>query len=228
MYARKFILIIVFAVLVFWGGAGSGAFALKPVSLHDLNTLETKVQDQYRAIIDPLAPLSFLLGHCWQAVLPEVENAVSDQDDSSQAPITDTHCYSASFGGTLISDYHIITGEAAPYCGEMRYSFAPPQFEDDDKNGVILFRYYSVFGDVSDGFIETKGRKILYPEEIYEDEKGNPVIFRTHLDPAGNQAYDVVTQQKKGAVWENVNKVRFVQTDSPTYPYPEGFRACSQ
>ena len=165
------------------------------------------------ALIEPLAPLSWLVGHCW---------AGSFNDGA----VIDTHCYQARLNGTVVVDRHLVSNEPV-YCGETVFHFAPPQFDNEDE-GVILFRYYNIVGGVSDGLLEPKGRELYFPEERIPGERGEELTFQTRIKPINDDRYDIISQQKVGAVWREVNKTTFTKVLSEAYPYPNGYEACSK
>jgi hypothetical protein len=44
-----------------------------------------------------LQPLGFMVGSCWRATFPNSTNS-------------DTHCYTAMFGGRYVRDVHVVAG----------------------------------------------------------------------------------------------------------------------
>ena len=174
-------------------------------------TLQDDVYEE--PLIEPLSPLSFLVGRCWAGTFPDTD-------------ILDVHCYESAFRGTVVIDRQVVEDNPV-FCGATFFHFAQPQFEDE-KEGVILFRNYNLTGGVSDGLIEAKGKTLEFPEEIFRGENGQEVKFRTRIQPRSNISYEVVTQQQRGGVWETRQRVLYKAFDIETYPYPDGFELCAE
>src|SRR5579863_2272317 len=92
------------------------------------------------AVKNPLAPLDFLVGHCWTGDFP-------------QGMGKDTHCFAPMYGGKFVRDKHVLHGKQGDYLGETIYAFDPKQKQ-------IVYWYFSSDGDmdssrvipVADGF----------------------------------------------------------------------------
>jgi uncharacterized protein YndB with AHSA1/START domain len=75
----------------------------------------------------PFEGMEFLIGHCWQASLPDGK--------------TDTHCFEPVYGGRFIRDRHEVTGG---YRGETLYSWDAANFRAE-------YTYWASSGGVSRG-----------------------------------------------------------------------------
>lgn len=76
-----------------------------------------------------LAPLDFLVGHCWRGTLPQGGD--------------DTHCFRA--GGGAVTDHHdVIAGGKSVYSGDTVYAY---------QGGAIRFTYTSMDGGIEKGVV---------------------------------------------------------------------------
>lgn len=164
-------------------------------------------------LIEPLAPLSFLVGKCWAGTFPDSD-------------VRDVHCYETGFRGTVVIDRQLVE-DRPEFCGTTYFHYALPRFEGEE-DGVILFRNYNITGGVADGLIEAKGRTLAFPEEVFEDDDGQKFKFRTRIRPKSSSSYEVITQQQKGGVWSTQSRILYKEIGSAAYPFPEGYDACAQ
>lgn len=82
------------------------------------------------ALQPPLAPWSYLVGHCWVGSAPE--NAGQDR-----------HCFKSVFGGQHIRDRHsVMAGGREVYAGKSIYSAQGPK---------VVFTYWNSLGGLGTG-----------------------------------------------------------------------------
>ena len=80
-----------------------------------------------------LAAFDRLVGHCWQAHIEE--------------KTTDTHCFSAVYGGKHVRDRHaVVVSDRVVYRGESVYSLDA---------GTVVFTYFNSLGGVGQGKAQT-------------------------------------------------------------------------
>ncbi len=143
------------------------------------------------ALAAELQPLAFLVGSCWRATFP---NSTS----------TDTHCYTAMFGGRYIRDIHVVEGAASPYAGESIYRWDPQARR-------IRYDYYASDGGYSGGFAEPSAAGIDFPEENYVGGDGQTMVLRT-VQTGNADAYSRTTfaRQPDGS-WREMWTMRFTR-----------------
>lgn len=130
------------------------------------------------ALAEPLAPLQFLAGQCWQAPVA----------DGSQV---DRHCFEPMYGGKHLRDRHVVTnakGEVT-YAGETIYAF-------NGKAKRIEFAYFSSDGGVSYGSVSEKdgGRLLDFGEEVFAGPDGRELKISTEWRRDGDDAYVAVSR----------------------------------
>ena len=130
------------------------------------------------ALSEPLAPLQFLAGQCWQAPI----------GDGSQ---TDKHCFEPMYGGKQLRDRHVVTnakGEVT-YEGETIYAF-------NGKARRIEFAYFSSDGGVSYGSVTGKegGQLLDFGDETFNGADGKELKISTEWRRIGADAYEAVSR----------------------------------
>lgn len=130
------------------------------------------------ALAEPLVPLQFLAGHCWQAKI----------GDGSQV---DKHCFEPMYGGKHLRDRHVVTdakGEVT-YEGETIYAF-------NGKARRIEFAYFSSDGGVSYGSVIARedGRLLDFGDETFNGPDGKQLKISTEWRRVGDDAYDAVSR----------------------------------
>jgi uncharacterized protein YndB with AHSA1/START domain len=118
-----------------------------------------------------LAPLGFLVGHCWQGELPRGER--------------DTHCFDTVYGGQHIRDRHEVTGGSGVYSGETFYSA--------DGEGGVAFTYFNSIGGVSRGTLGADPDRLNFGTEHYRGPDGRQIALSVSWRRVGDQAYEVIT-----------------------------------
>lgn len=118
-----------------------------------------------------LAPLGFLVGHCWRGALPTGE--------------TDTHCFEPVYGGEHVRDRHEVTGGSGVYAGETFYSA--------DGDGGLAFAYFNSHGGVSRGTMRAGADAFHFGEEHYRGADGRRIALSVVWRPVGDDAYEVAT-----------------------------------
>lgn len=131
---------------------------------------------------DPLAPLRFLVGACWQGTFPDGRNV-------------DTHCYEGFYGNAFIRDTHRVRGENPDYRGLAIYHYDP-------ESKAIVYRYWNSLGGVSDG-------RILSPRERHVTEDGRVIELRTVIEQTAPDTYVSVSEQRNGEAWREIWRIGF-------------------
>jgi uncharacterized protein YndB with AHSA1/START domain len=120
-----------------------------------------------------LEPLDFLVGHCWRGEFP----------DSAEQ---DTHCFDTVYGGQHVRDRHEVTGGARIYRGESVYSA--------DRSGAVSYTYWNSSGGVSRGSMRPAADRLDFGDEVYRGPDGREARFSTYWRPAGDDAFESVTE----------------------------------
>lgn len=117
-------------------------------------------------------------GYCWQAEL--------------EAAVTDTHCFSVSPGGKLVTDVHKVRSLSGRvvYEGVTLYRLGTA-------SGVVRYDYYNSNGDLLSGYAKRDGQQIRFPDK--PDQVGDVVWY------LGPDAYEV------GTATETAAKRKFVK-----------------
>ena len=123
----------------------------------------------------PYQPLAFLVGHCWKGTFPD-GNA------------TDEHCFSWIYDGKFVRDEHVVhRGEGhADGLGESIYVW-------DAASKQLQYLYIESAGGFSRGTVSSEDDALVFPPTSYL-EKGETHTYRSRWQPAGQDAYDVVTE----------------------------------
>jgi hypothetical protein len=138
--------------------------------------------------------LDQLVDSCWQASFPDGKKV-------------DTHCFSEVYSGAFIKDQHIVCGENQPYRGETWYVY-------DEKDQSVSYRYYNSMGGVSDGTVEFKDQKLLFPDETYEKD-GAKIVYRTDWSLQKGMYQSNMWQKDKSVEtgWKKIWQMDFKQVD---------------
>ena len=131
----------------------------------------------------PYAPLAFLAGHCWQGELP------GDKKD------VDTHCFSWIYGGDkFVRDVHTVRGaDHKDYVGESIYHW-------DSAAKKLQYLYIENAGGSSHGDVEASETGLVFPSAKYQ-EGGKTQTYRSRWTHTDTDAYDVITEFRKGDEW---------------------------
>jgi len=130
----------------------------------------------------PYAPLAFLAGHCWQGELPGGKKDI------------DTHCFSWIYGDRFLRDVHVVHGDGhKDYLGESIYYW-------DSATKKLRYLYIENAGGSSAGDVETDKTTLVFPPTDYQ-EGGKTQTYRSRWSRVGDNAYDVVTEFRKGDAW---------------------------
>ena len=136
----------------------------------------------------PYAPLAFLAGHCWQGALPGANKDI------------DTHCFNWVYGDKFVRDVHTVHGEGhKDYVGESIYFW-------DSAAKKLQYLYIENAGGSSMGAVEAVGNALIFPPTDYQ-ENGKTQTYRSRWTRDAD-AYDVVTEFKKGDGWTTAWTVR--------------------
>lgn len=130
------------------------------------------------ALSEPLSPLQFLVGHCWQAPI----------GDGTQI---DKHCFELVYGGKHLRDRHVVTDAAGKitYEGETIYAF-------NGKAKRIEYAYFSSDGGVSYGSVAAKdgGQLLDFGDETFNGNDGRELKISTEWRRVGDDAYEAVSR----------------------------------
>jgi hypothetical protein len=140
-----------------------------------------------------IAPLGFLVGHCWRGKFEaRAEN--------------DTHCFDSIYGGQHVRDRHEVKnakGEVV-YAGETLYSW-------NGKTRRMEYTYVSSDGAVSHGSLEPKDGALDFGDETYHGPDGKELKISTLLRKAGEAAYETVSRSAANPTGQRV--VRYQRVD---------------
>ena len=134
----------------------------------------------------PLAPLGFLLGHCWEGSFPTGER--------------DRHCFEPVYGGRHVRDVHEVTGPKGVYRGETVYS---------GEGDRATYTYWNSLGGVSRGTMRPAGERLDFGDETYKGPDGREIAISTHWRRVGDDAFEAVSASE-GAPSMN-RTVRYVR-----------------
>lgn len=135
---------------------------------------------------NPLAPLAFLAGNCWQG-------------EFADGGSWDKHCFEWAYDGRFLRDRHVVTGKRAPYSGESMYRF------DGQR---IVFHYFSSAGGYSEGIVESGEKELRFPEERYT-QGGKELKLRTVWKIVSETNYVAITEQLRDGKWQEAWRVDF-------------------
>lgn len=144
----------------------------------------------------PYAPLAFLAGHCWRGELPGGKKDV------------DTHCFSWIYGDKFVRDVHTVRGEGhEDYVGESIYYW-------DSVAKKLRYLYFENAGGSSTGAVETTDAALVFPPTNYQ-EGSRTQTYRSRWTHSGVDAYDVVTEFRKGDGWNTAWTVHMRRQPAP-------------
>jgi hypothetical protein len=135
----------------------------------------------------PLAPLAFLVGHCWQAQL------VGGR--------ADTHCFESVYGGHFVRDRHRVTGGPSVYEGETVYAW-------NAAAARIEYTYWASDGGVSRGSLTAHDGLLDFGEDVNRRANGSEVRVATTWRLSGSTAYDVVWTSPAAGLNRRMHYVR--------------------
>jgi len=146
------------------------------------------------ALSPHLEPLARVAGSCWRGTIP----------DGRQ---TDTHCFTAIYGGAFIRDVHVVEGAPQPYSGETLYRW-------DGESGQIVFDYYASDGAHSGGIARPSANGIVFPEQTHRSQTAaSPMLIRSSWAWDGPDTYVVLAERMQGEVWHKLWEMRMVRVD---------------
>lgn len=139
------------------------------------------------------APVADLTGSCWMGVFP-----------GSNA--RDVHCYEWVLDGGFVRDSHEVHGSDGVYAGETYYGWLLP-------GQGLHFWYFNTLGGVSEGGVQ--GREAVW--DFSETYRGGDreIEMRTVMTRPSGDAYDVVTEEKRGEGWVELTRVRYTRLGLP-------------
>lgn len=140
------------------------------------------------ARLQPLAPV---VGSCWRGTFP----------DGRQ---TDTHCFTAIYGGAFVRDVHVVENAPGPYSGETLYRW-------DGEASQIVFDYYASDGSHSDGVARPAANGVVFPEQAHRDLRGATMLIRSSWTFDGPDAYVVLAERMQGETWHKLWEMRMVR-----------------
>jgi hypothetical protein len=141
----------------------------------------------------PYTPLAFLAGHCWRGELPAGRGV-------------DTHCFSFIYGKSFVRDTHTVHAESHPdYLGESIYFW-------DGTSKKLKYLYVESDGGSSEGVVDNADDALVFPATDYQDD-GKTQTYRSRWAKNGSDAYDVLTEFKKGDAWTLGWKVHMTRVE---------------
>jgi hypothetical protein len=145
----------------------------------------------------PYAPLAFLADHCWQGELPGGKKDI------------DTHCFRWIYGGDkFVRDVHTVHGkDHKDYVGESIYYW-------DSAAKKLQYLYFENAGGSSTGTVEATDAALVFPPTNYQ-EGGQTQTYRSRWAHSGDDAYDVITEFKKGEAWTPAWTVHMRRLEAP-------------
>jgi hypothetical protein len=139
----------------------------------------------------PYEPLAFLSGHCWKGELPGGRGI-------------DTHCFTYIYGQKFVRDTHTVRADSHPdYLGESIYFW-------DGKSKKLKYLYVESDGGSSEGVVDSADDALIFPATDYQQD-GKTQTYRSRWKKSGADAYDVLTEFKKGDAWTLGWKVHMTQ-----------------
>lgn len=142
-------------------------------------------------------PFSRLAGSCWVGSFP---NGVKDR-----------HCWEWALGRTYLKDVHELQGASQPYEGETFYGW-------DEESGLVRFWYFNSAGGRSEGSVEKldgEDRWLLvenYSGATPGSTDARAIEMRNFVT-FDDDAYSVISEERRGSAWQEVMAIRFVRTD---------------
>jgi hypothetical protein len=143
------------------------------------------------ALSAPLQPLAFLVGWCWRGAFPG-------------GRATDTHCFTSSYGGTLVRDRHVVAGAGRPYSGESLYRWDPASRR-------ISFAYYASDGSYGEGNVAPGASGLDFPDQAYVAPDGRRQTLRSRWTRDGADALLVLNEGRSGDAWRELWRTRWVR-----------------
>ena len=137
-----------------------------------------------------LQPFAFVAGSCWRGTFP----------DGRQ---TDTHCFTAIYGGAFIRDVHVVEGAPRPYSGETLYRW-------DAAAREIRFDYYASDGAHTAGRAIPTSNGLSFPE-TRRDRAGREMRIETTWTRDGADAYRVRSAVVNGERRREMFSMRMVR-----------------
>jgi hypothetical protein len=142
--------------------------------------------------------MSFLAGQCWEGAFPG-------------AGATDRHCFTWVYGGKFLRDRHVLhQGADQPDAeGETIYLW-------DFKAHQLQYLYIESDGGYLRGTVASEGSTLKFPESIYVDDDGTEQKMRSQWKRSGEDAYDVLTEFRKGEAWQPAFRVHMKRVGPAT------------
>jgi hypothetical protein len=144
---------------------------------------------QPAALRAELQPLAFLAGSCWRGSFPDRGG-------------TDTHCFTAIYGGAFVRDRHIVEGAERPYSGETLYRW-------DVARRQIVYDYYAADGSYSSGIAQPGPRGVVFPAASHSSRTGTETGVRSRWTLEGSDSYVVEAESLHGGnIWHIMFEMR--------------------
>jgi len=137
-----------------------------------------------------LAPLDFLVGHCWRGDFSAEEQ--------------DTHCFDRTERGEVRDRHEVVRAGAKVYWGETLYRW-------DGVASVIRYTYTDSSGGVSTGTARPDGADLDFSDQSYTAQDGSKITLSTRWVRAGDNAYEAVVTS--GTHTGIPKRTRYVRTD---------------
>jgi hypothetical protein len=140
-----------------------------------------------------LRPLTFLVGHCWTATMPDGKS-------------TDTHCFESVYGGHFVRDRHVVRGAKKPYEGETLYAW-------DAAKQALTYTYWNSDGGISTGVATPVGDSDLSFREEHVGTDSS-LVLKTVWTRRGDDGYDAHTLRNANGEWQEMFSLSFRRDDA--------------
>lgn len=143
-------------------------------------SVQAPLRAQTPSTASKLAPLEFLVDHCWRGTFPG-------------STTTDEHCFEWVFDRKFIRDRHVVRGGDA-YGGETIYFWDPAA-------NRIGFAYWNTVGQMMPGYVTAAGSDTLSFVTSVASPNGPTEIRSTWLR-LGTTSYRARSLEKSGSEWK--------------------------
>lgn len=139
------------------------------------------------APIEPLQPMAFLAGHCWQG----------DFADGKQ---TDEHCFAWLYDGKALRDTHTVRAPGRPdYVGETTYYW-------DSAAKRVEYVYIENLGGISRGNMQSTPEALVFPATQYVAD-GQAMTYRVRWTRLSDTSYEAWSEMQNKDGWTTMFKL---------------------
>lgn len=170
--------------------------------------LASAVSASGREPVDPLAPLRFMEGACWQAEFPGGTHS-------------DMQCYEPAVDGHYLRSRHIVRGTDPAYWGETLYF-------TDSETRTIRFVYLTSTGAVSRGTASLADGGLLRFSQRYVHLDGSSIELASTLLRLSEDQFETAVRQNRGAGWSEPVRAVFRRLPRICSDFEAVLRGCDQ